>query len=174
MNVQTVELNSEKIKFSQFFYQKHFSADHLLRQHPRHRCHPQPKQKHLLKHQKPNQSHQRKLHHHGLINQHQHPQCKCEIHQFRVLTGVWQDQEVLLIRLKVKTKEHMFHFIRIRFLTIHRLIKMEIPEILALVIRLKELTIAGINKVAMCFRLITGKHWIPCPKSLGRFPKLYP
>ena len=87
---------------------------------------------------------------------------------------VWQDQEVLLIRLKVKIKEHMFHFIRIQFLTIHHLVKTETLENLELVIRLKETVIAGTNKVAMFFRLITGKLWIHYPKSLGWFPKLYP
>ena len=69
--------------------------------------------------------------------------------------GVWQDREVLLIWLKVKIKERMFHFIHIQFLTIHQSIKME--EIL--VIHLKEMVVAGINKVVMYFRLIIGKLW---------------
>ena len=36
-NVQTVELNSEKIKFSQFSSQKHFSVDRLHQLH-QHQC----------------------------------------------------------------------------------------------------------------------------------------
>ena len=171
MNVQTVELNFEKIKFSQFFSQKHFSVDHLHQPHQRQCLQEQILRVPHLRHQNRNQNHQRKLHRRrDLINQHQHHQFKCEIPKILLLVQmvVWQDQEVLLIRLKVKIKERMFHFIHIQFLTIHQRIKMEeIP-----VIHLKEMVITGISKVVMCFRLIIGKLWIPYHKFLGWFSKI--